>query len=51
MILMNLPNRTRLIDIENKLMVTNGKMEGSGKFVITRYTTIYKKKKQQNPNL
>ena len=32
-------------------MVANWKMEGRGKFVITRYTTIYKINKQQNPNV
>ena len=42
---MNLQNRNRLTDVENKLMLPNGKQVGKGgtnyEFGISRYTKLY----------
>ena len=38
---MNLPNRKRLIDLESKLMVANGKDEGKGQLGIWGWTCTH----------
>ena len=49
---MNLQNRKRLTDLENKVMVAGGKDEGTGylgTFDGHVYTAIFKMYKQQGP--